>query len=79
MVAVRRAPGGGRLRFRARPAFGRFGAILTLMAGLVAAVNGGLVLALANGGPGTGGGYQRNSPQQRTGHSKSSSHQPIIG
>src|SRR4029434_1727933 len=35
-------------------ASGRLGAIVALVAGLVAAVNGGLVLALATGGPGSG-------------------------
>jgi hypothetical protein len=35
---------------------GRFGAIVALVAGLIAAVNGGLVLALATGGPGSGNG-----------------------
>jgi len=35
---------------------GRRGAILALVVGLVAAVNGGLNLAVANGGPGTGNG-----------------------
>jgi ABC-type transport system involved in multi-copper enzyme maturation permease subunit len=37
-------------------ACGRFGAIATLVAGLIAAFNGGLVLAIANGGPGSGNG-----------------------
>jgi Family of unknown function (DUF6223) len=37
-------------------ASGRFGAIVALVAGLIAAVNGGLNLALANGGPGSGNG-----------------------
>ena len=37
----------------ARPA-GRFGAIVTLVAGPIAVVNGGLVLAIAKGGPGSG-------------------------
>jgi hypothetical protein len=36
-------------------AWGRLGAV-TLVAGLVAVVNGGLVLAIANGGPGSGNG-----------------------
>ena len=35
---------------------GRVGAIVALVAGLLAGVNGGLLLALANGGPGTGNG-----------------------
>lgn len=35
---------------------GRRGAIVALLAGLVAAVNGGLNLVVANGGPGTGNG-----------------------
>jgi hypothetical protein len=35
---------------------GRHGPMLALIAGLLAAVNGGLNLALANGGPGTGNG-----------------------
>jgi hypothetical protein len=39
----------------ARPA-GRRGAIVALVAGLLAMVNGGLNLAIANGGPGTGNG-----------------------
>src|SRR5215470_13145841 len=33
---------------------GRLGTIVVLVAGLIAAVNGGLVLATANGGPGSG-------------------------
>src|SRR4029453_4991513 len=37
-------------------ASGRLGAIVALVAGLIAVVNGGLVLAIANGGPGTGNG-----------------------
>jgi predicted NBD/HSP70 family sugar kinase len=37
-------------------ASGRLGAIVALVAGLIAAVNGGLNLAVANGGPGTGNG-----------------------
>ena len=44
----------------ARPASrfgtGRLGAIVALVAGLIAVVNGGLNLAIANGGPGTGNG-----------------------
>jgi len=40
----------------ARPASGRFGGIAALVAGLIAAVNGWLNLATANGGPGTGNG-----------------------
>jgi hypothetical protein len=36
--------------------FGRLGAIVTVGAGLIAAFNGGLVLAMANGGPGSGNG-----------------------
>ena len=40
----------------ARPASGRLGAIVALVAGLIAMVNGGLNLAIANGGPGTGNG-----------------------
>jgi len=39
----------------ARPA-ARFGTIVTLVAGPIAVVNGGLVLAIANGGPGSGNG-----------------------
>jgi hypothetical protein len=39
----------------ARPA-GRFRVIVTLVAGPIAVVNGGLVLAIANGGPGSGNG-----------------------
>jgi hypothetical protein len=35
---------------------GRRGAIIAVVAGLIAVVNGGLNLALANGGPGTGNG-----------------------
>src|SRR5690348_1539464 len=38
------------------PASGRGGAIVALVVALIAAVNGGLVLAIANGGPGTGNG-----------------------
>ena len=38
------------------PLSGRLGAIVALVAGLIAVVNGGLVLAVANGGPGTGNG-----------------------
>jgi hypothetical protein len=37
-------------------ASGRLGAIVALVAGLIAVVNGGLNLAVANGGPGTGNG-----------------------
>ena len=37
-------------------ASGRLGAIVALVAGLIAVVNGGLVLAIATGGPGTGNG-----------------------
>jgi Family of unknown function (DUF6223) len=37
-------------------AFGRLGAIAALVAGLMAGVNGGLVLAIADGGPGSGNG-----------------------
>jgi Family of unknown function (DUF6223) len=37
-------------------ASGRLGAIVALVAGLIAVVNGGLNLAIANGGPGTGNG-----------------------
>ena len=44
----------------ARPASrfgkGRLGAIVALLAGLIAVVNGWLVLAIANGGPGSGNG-----------------------
>jgi len=39
----------------ARPA-NRFGAIASLVAGLIAVVNGGLVVGFANGGPGSGNG-----------------------
>jgi hypothetical protein len=39
----------------ARPS-GRLGAIAALVAGFIAVVSGGLLLALANGGPGTGNG-----------------------
>ena len=35
---------------------GRLGAIVALVSGPVAAINGGLVLAVANGGPGSGNG-----------------------
>ena len=35
---------------------GRMGAIVALMAGLIAAINGGLNLAIAKGGPGSGNG-----------------------
>jgi hypothetical protein len=37
-------------------AWGRLGTIVTLVSGLIAVVNGGLVLAIANGGPGSGNG-----------------------
>src|SRR4051812_46479220 len=37
-------------------ASGRLGSIVALVAGLIAVVNGGLNLAVANGGPGTGNG-----------------------
>src|SRR5678815_2073953 len=37
-------------------ASGRLGAIVALVAGLIAVVNGGLVVAIADGGPGTGNG-----------------------
>jgi hypothetical protein len=37
-------------------ASGGLGAIVALVAGLIAVVNGGLVLAVADGGPGTGNG-----------------------
>ena len=40
----------------ARPAAGRLGALAGLATGLIAGVNGGLVLAVANGGPGSGNG-----------------------
>src|SRR5262249_61785079 len=49
-------------RVRARPASrfgtasGRRGAIVALVAGLIAAANSGMNLAVANGGPGTGNG-----------------------
>jgi hypothetical protein len=36
--------------------YGRLGAIMALAAGLIAAVNGGMVLGFATGGPGTGNG-----------------------
>jgi hypothetical protein len=39
-----------------RPASGRLGAKAALVAGLIAVVNGGLNLAIATGGPGTGNG-----------------------
>jgi hypothetical protein len=39
-----------------RPASGRLGALAGLATGLIAGVNGGLVLAFANGGPGSGNG-----------------------
>jgi uncharacterized protein DUF6223 len=39
-----------------RTASGRLRAIVALVAGLTAVINGGLVLAIANGGPGTGNG-----------------------
>jgi hypothetical protein len=38
------------------PSAGRLGAILSLGAGLIAVVNGWLLLSIANGGPGTGNG-----------------------
>jgi len=41
---------------RAGSASGRLAPILALAAGVIAAINGGLNLALANGGPGTGNG-----------------------
>jgi hypothetical protein len=41
---------------RFRIASGRRGAILAVVAGLIAAINGGLNVAIANGGPGTGNG-----------------------
>ncbi len=37
-------------------ASGRLGAVVALVAGLIAMVNGGLNLAIATGGPGTGNG-----------------------
>ena len=43
-------------RPNSRTASGRLGAIVALVAGLTAVVNGGLVLAIANGGPGSGNG-----------------------
>ncbi len=54
VVAGRLALGRPANRFGTRA--GRFGPIVALVAGLVAAVNGGLVLAFATGGPGTGNG-----------------------
>jgi Family of unknown function (DUF6223) len=39
-----------------RPASGRLGALAGLAMGLIAGVNGGLVLAVADGGPGSGNG-----------------------
>ncbi len=39
-----------------RPASGRLGALAGLATGLIAGINGGLVLAVANGGPGSGNG-----------------------
>jgi Family of unknown function (DUF6223) len=39
-----------------RPASGRLGALAGLATGLIAGVNGGLVLAVAKGGPGSGNG-----------------------
>jgi Family of unknown function (DUF6223) len=50
---------GGLARYRADRHIGnhgRRGAIVALVAGLIALVNGGLNLAIANGGPGTGNG-----------------------
>jgi hypothetical protein len=41
---------------RVGTASGRLGAILALAVGLIAVINGGLNLAVANGGPGTGNG-----------------------
>ena len=50
--------GGGRALILPASRFssGRFAAIVALVAGLIAVVNGGLVLAVATGGPGTGNG-----------------------
>ena len=50
--------GGGLALIRPASRFnsGRFGPIVALVAGLIAVVNGGLVLAMATGGPGTGNG-----------------------
>ena len=39
-----------------RPASGRFGGIVAVVAGLIGVVNGALVVALASGGPGSGNG-----------------------
>jgi Family of unknown function (DUF6223) len=47
-LALRRSAG--------RPGNGRMGALVALVAGLIAVVNGGLNLAIATGGPGTGNG-----------------------
>lgn len=55
LIAV--VSGGLALRRSAGPVGnGRMGAIMAMMAGLIAAVNGGLNLALAKGGPGSGNG-----------------------
>lgn len=45
-----------RAALRIGPGQGRNGAIVALLAGLIAAANGGLNLALAQGGPGSGNG-----------------------
>src|SRR5215216_205705 len=51
-----RRPTLGRSAGRIGTGNGRMGAIVALVAGLIAVVNGGLVLATADGGPGTGNG-----------------------
>jgi hypothetical protein len=47
---------GGLASARSAGRNGRMGAIVALVAGLIAVVNGGLVLAVATGGPGSGNG-----------------------
>ena len=56
VMALVGAVGGGLALARPSSRFGTLGAIVALVAGLIAGVNGGLVLAFANGGPGTGNG-----------------------
>jgi hypothetical protein len=56
MLALAALVIGGLALSRTFGQFGRLGAVLAQVVGLVAAVNGGLNLAIANGGPGTGNG-----------------------
>jgi len=58
LLALVGVAGGGMALIRSASRFnsGRFGAMVALVAGLIAAVNGGMVLAVATGGPGTGNG-----------------------